>query len=108
MSQMQPAKPYNPYAVKEVPSASGGLGLRKFENPKTQAALDLGLAELGPNETVAAVAHHVYDQHGDRITNETKLSIVVRLPAGFSIMAGAYKDWVSGDQGVEGKLAFSR
>ena len=101
---LAPLVPYNPAQLVEVPR----LGIRMFENPKTQAALEMGLAELSPTDTVAAIVHHIYDQHGEQIRNETKVSIVVRLPYGFSVMAGAFKDWQGGDQGVEGKLAFSR
>jgi len=100
---LAPLVPYNPAQIVESP-----LGIRRFENPKTQAALEMGLAELKPGDTVAAVVHHIYNQHGEQIQNETKVSIVVRLPYGFSVMAGAFKDWQGGDQGVEGKLAFSR
>jgi hypothetical protein len=83
-------------------------GLGTFVNPKTQAAIDLGLAELEPGKTFAAVAHHVYDNDGTRIENVTKVSFVVRLPEGFSVQAGAYKDWQHGDHGVEGKIVWSR
>ena len=100
---LAPLVPYNPKQLVESP-----LGIRRFENPKTQAALEMGLAEFKPGDTVAAVVHHIYTQYGDQIQNESKVSIVVRLPYGFSVMAGAFKDWKGGDQGVEGKLAFSR
>jgi hypothetical protein len=106
---LHPLVPYDPYALveKEAP-VPGFPGLRSFANPKTQAAIEMGLAELNDGETVAAIVHHIYNQHGDQIENESKVSIVVRLPYGFSVMAGAFKDWQGGDQGVEGKLTFSR
>jgi hypothetical protein len=106
---LHPLVPYDPYAIVESPPPfPGAPGLRSFANPKTQAAIEMGLAELGEGETVAAVVHHIYNQHGDQIENESKVSIVVRLPYGFSVMAGAFKDWQGGDQGVEGKITFSR
>jgi hypothetical protein len=81
-------------------------GIRRFENPKTQAALDLGIAEMGPNDPVAVIVHHVYDVDGNKVENVTKASIVVRTGAGVSLMVGAYKDWTKASYGVEGKLVW--
>jgi hypothetical protein len=80
--------------------------LRRFTNPYTQAALDSALSEITAGDPVAVVAHHVYNNDGTRIENVTKLSIVARLPAGFSVMAAGYKDWTKGDIGAEGKIVW--
>ena len=90
---------YNPLAI------TPGL-IRRFENPKTQAALDLGIAEMGPEDRVGVIVHHVYTTDGALIENETKASIVVRIGGGFSIMAAGYKDWTRPGFGVEGKLVW--
>lgn len=77
--------------------------LRRFTDDRIQQAVDSALAEAKPEDKVVVVAHHVYNSDG---TNVTKLSALVRLPAGFSVMAGAYKDWAKGDVGAEGKIVF--
>jgi hypothetical protein len=77
--------------------------LRRFSDDRIQAAIDNALAEMKPEDKMAVVAHHVYNSDGTHIT---KLSAVYRLPAGFSVVAGAYKDWTKGDQGIEGKIVF--
>lgn len=80
---------------------------RRFMNPYTQAALDSALSEASPEDPVVIVAHHIFNTDGTAIENKTMLSAVVRLPAGFSVMVGAYKDWTKPlDQGVEGKLVW--
>jgi hypothetical protein len=83
-------------------------GVQVFENPFTQSALDRAISQLAadPNAHFAAVAHHIYDNNGQRVQNVTKVSFVCRLPAGFSVAVGAYKDWSKGDAGVEGQIAF--
>ena len=92
--------PYDPLAVSKA-----GL-IRRFENPKTQAALDLGIAEMGPDDPVAVIVHQIYNVDGSAIQNETKASIVVRLGNQVSIMAAGYKDWTKPGYGVEGKLVW--
>ena len=57
MSTAPPTGQYNPLAVTK------GL-IRRFENPKTQAALDLGIAEMGPNDHLGVIVHHLYDTTG--------------------------------------------
>lgn len=89
--------PYNPLAT------TPGL-IRRFQNPKTQAALDMGIAEMDPADKVGVIVHHVFDTAGNVIQNETKASIVVKIGGGFSIMAAGYKDWTKPGFGVEGKL----
>lgn len=80
---------------------------RRFTNPYTQAALDSGLAEASADDPVVVVAHHVYNADGTKIENRTMLSIVAKLPAGFSVMVGGYKDWTKPlDQGFEGKIVW--
>lgn len=78
--------------------------IRRFSNLQIQAAVDSALAEAKPEDKVVVVAHHVYNSDGTVVENVTKLSAMVRLPAGFSLMAGAYKDWTKGDIGAEGKI----
>lgn len=78
--------------------------IRRFSNLQIQAAIDSALAEAKPEDSVVVVAHHVYNSDGTKVENVTKLSALVRLPAGFSLMAGAYKDWTKGDLGAEGKI----
>lgn len=95
-----PAKPYDPLAVSKA-----GL-IRRFENPKTQAALDLGIAEMNPEDRVGVIVHHVYDSSGVAIQNETKATIVVKLGNQFSIAAAGYKDWTKPGFTVEGKLVW--
>ena len=77
--------------------------LRRFSDDRIQAAIDSALAEAKPEDKMVVVAHHAYNSDG---TNVTKLSVLYRLPAGFSVVAGAFKDWSKGDQGVEGKIVF--
>jgi hypothetical protein len=92
-------QPYDPLAT------TPGL-IRRFENPKTQAALDLGIAEMDPGDKVGVIVHHVYTTDGVLIKNATTASIVVRIGGGFSIMAAGYKDWKKPGYGVEGKLVW--
>jgi len=77
-------------------------GIRRFSDARIQAAIDSALAEAKPEDKVCVVAHHTF-AGGE---NVTKLSVMVRLPAGFSVMAGAFKDWSKGDVGAEGKIVF--
>lgn len=93
-------KPYDPLALNKT-----GL-IRRFENPKTQAALDLGIAELDPSDQVGVIIHHIYDTSGAVIENESKATIVVRLGNQFSVMAAGYKDWTKPGYTVEGKLVW--
>lgn len=80
---------------------------RRFTNPYTQAALDSALAEVSDADPVVVIAHHVYNADGTKVENKTMLSAVVKLPAGFSLMVGGYKDWTKPlDQGVEGKVVW--
>ena len=94
-----PAKPYDPLAT------TPGL-IRRFENPKTQAALDLGIAEMDSADRVGVIVHHIYDTAGAVIQNETKATIVVRLGNQFSIAAAGFKDWTKPGFTVEGKLVW--
>jgi hypothetical protein len=80
--------------------------IRRFENPKTQAALDMGIAEMDPADKVGVIVHQIFDVNGVAIQNETKASIIVRIGGGFSIMAAGYKDWTKPGFGVEGKLVW--
>ena len=89
----------NPLAVTKA-----GL-IRRFENPKTQAALDLGIAEMNPDDSVGVIVHHIYDSSGSAM-NETKATIVVRLGNQFSVAAAGFKDWTKPGFGVEGKLVW--
>ena len=77
--------------------------LRRFSDERIQAAIDNAFAEAKPEDKLVVVAHHVFNSDG---TNVTKLSALYRLPAGFSVVAGAYKDWTKGDMGAEGKIVF--
>lgn len=77
--------------------------LRRFSDDRIQSAIDSALAEMKPEDKIAVVAHQVFNSDG---TNQTKLSVVCRLPAGFSVVAGAYRDWTKGDYGGEGKIVF--
>ncbi len=77
--------------------------LRRFSDDRIQAAIDSALAEAKPEDKMVVVAHHVFNSDG---TNVTKLSVLYRLPAGFSVVAGAFKDWGKGDMGAEGKVVF--
>jgi hypothetical protein len=81
-------------------------GIRRFSNLKIQSAIDSALAESKPEDKVVVVAHHVYNNDGTVVENVTKLSALVKLPGGFSVMAAAYKDWGKGDIGAEGKIVF--
>lgn len=98
LSQPQPLR----FALRDLPS-----GIRVFENAKLQSAIDQAAAALGSDKTYAAVAHHVYRDDGTRIENVTKVSFIVRGPAGISVAVGAYKDWSGGDQGAEGKIIWA-
>lgn len=62
----------------------GADGIRRFSDANIQAAIDHAIAELGPDDHVAVIAHA--DQAGD-----VTLSAVARLGAGFSVMAAAFK-----------------
>ena len=81
-------------------------GLRRFTNLKVQAAIDSALAEARPEDKVVVVAHQVYNNDGTTTENRTMLSAMVRLPAGFSVLAGGYRDWNKGDIGFEGKIVW--
>jgi hypothetical protein len=95
---LPPLTPYNPLATYEVG------GLKRFTNAAVQSAVDSALAEMKPEDNVVVVAHQVYNQDGTAIENVTKVSAVVRLPHGLSILAGGYKDWTKGSLGAEGKI----
>lgn len=77
--------------------------LRRFSDDRIQQAIDNALAEAKPEDKLVVVAHQVYNSSGENIT---KLSVLYRLPAGFSVVAGAFKDWNKGDMGAEGKIVF--
>lgn len=94
------ATPYNPLAKYTTPD-----GLKRFTNAKLQSAIDTAIASAG-DAPVVVVAHHLYEQNGSAVENVTKASILVRLPHGFSLMAGGYKDWSKGDLGAEAKLVW--
>lgn len=86
-------------------------GIRRFSNARLQAALDSAIAEMGPDDHVAVVAHHVYHDDGTEIENVTVLSAVVRPPKDskfkdVSIMVGGFKDWTKGDLGAEAKVVW--
>lgn len=81
-------------------------GVRRFSDARIQAAVDSALAEAKPTDQVVVVAHHVYGDHGTQ--NITKLSLLVRLPQGFSVAAGAFKDWTKDDVGAEGKIVWRK
>jgi hypothetical protein len=81
-------------------------GVRRFSNLKIQAAIDTALAEATDADKVVIVAHHVYNTDGSVVENRTMMSALVRLPAGFSVMAGGFKDWTKGELGVEGKIVW--
>ncbi|HEY6547627.1 MAG TPA: hypothetical protein VI589_06965 [Vicinamibacteria bacterium] len=92
--------PYNPlsrYTTEE--------GLKRFTNSKLQSAIDAAVASAG-DAPVVVVAHHVYEQDGAKTENVTKASILVRLPAGFSLMAAGYKDWQDGNLGAEARVVW--
>ena len=96
---------YNPLAVYEKD------GIRRFINPWLQDEMASILADMMSGETIAVVAHHLYNQDGTKVENTAKLSAVVRNPfgwSGLSIMAGGFKDWTSGELGAEGKIVFRR
>jgi hypothetical protein len=76
--------------------------IRRFTDARIQAAVDEALMEAGPNDPVVVVAHQVW-LPGEGV-NKTVLSAMVRLPAGFSVMAGGFKDWTKGDLGAEAKI----
>lgn len=78
-------------------------GIKRFSDARIQAAIDSALAELGPNEPIAVVAHHIYNSDG---TNRTQLSAAIRLGNDWSIMAAGYKDWTKGDLGAEAKVVW--
>lgn len=89
---------YNPLAVWEDAN-----GVRRFSNAKLQSAIDDAIA-ASDGSTFTAVAHHVYEQNGDKIDNITKVSAFVKMADGkFSLAVGGYKDWAKGDLGVEAK-----
>lgn len=88
-----------------LPTYDSG-GVRRFSNLNIQAAIDSALAEAKPEDKVVVVAHHVFNTDGTVVENVTKASILVRLPAGFSVMAGGYKDWSKGSLGAEGKIVW--
>lgn len=106
MSSQMPEKPYNPLATYEAPG-----GLRRFSNAKLQSAIDDAIASAGDSHFVV-VAHHVYEQNGNEMTNGaltniTKVSALVRMQDGkFSLAVGAYKDWTKGDLGAEAKVVW--
>lgn len=85
-----------------LPATYTSGGIRRFSDARIQAAVDSALAEAKPEDKVCVVAHHTFAA-GENIT---RLSIMVRMPAGFSVMAGAFKDWQKGDVGAEGKIVF--
>ncbi len=93
--------------MSEFPLVQGTDGLRRFSDTRIQTAIDSALAALEPGKSLAVVAHHVYHNDGTAVENVTKLSLVVRLPAGFSVAAAAYKDWTSGELGAEGEVVWS-
>lgn len=101
ITSLAPAAPPQQFKLRELPN-----GVRVFDNAKIQGAIDSALAAMGPDDRFATVAHHVYRSDGTKVENVTKLSVVVKVKGGFSIAAGAYKDWTSGDQGAEGKIVF--
>lgn len=85
-------------------------GLRMFDNPRIQQAVDAALSELEAREGTknwAAVVHHVYNADGTEVENVTKVSVAVKIGDSWSIAAGAYKDWAHGDLGAEGKVVIS-
>lgn len=92
----KPIAPYNPYAIREQ------NGIRTFENAKLQSVIDDAVQAVGDRH-FAAVAHHVYHNDGTVVENVTKVSLLVKVGGGFSLAAGAYKDWTSGDLGAEAK-----
>ena len=81
-------------------------GVRRFSNGRLQAAIESAMAELGPDDHVAIVAHQIYDRDGDAIENVTLLSSVVRLKPGLSVMVAGYKDWTKGTLGAEGRVVW--
>lgn len=91
--------PYNPLAKWEDSN-----GIRRFSNAKLQSAIDDAFKVLPEGKHAAIVAHHVYEQNGDEITNVTKVSVFIKGPAGFTLAAAGFKDWDKGDVGAEAKL----
>jgi hypothetical protein len=91
--------PFNPLAKWEDPN-----GIRKFSNGKLQSAIDDALKALPADAHAAIVAHHVYEQSGMEVDNRTTVSIFLKGPAGFTLAAAGFKDWVKGDIGAEAKL----
>lgn len=83
-------------------------GIRRFANPYLQSELDATLNSMGPNESIAVVAHGVYESDGTRVEKKVVLTAVYRLPAGFSIVAGGFKDFVTGNKGAEASIVFRR
>lgn len=77
--------------------------LYRFNDQRIQETIDNVLSGVEPDDKLVVVAHHVFRNDG---TNVTKLTALYRLPAGFSVVAGAYKDWSKGDAGAEGKIVF--
>lgn len=92
-----------PATVGALPQLYQTGTLRRFSDDRIQAAIDAALAEAKPEDKMVVVAHHTFNTDG---TNITKLSVLYRLPAGFSVVAGAFKDWNKGDMGAEGKIVF--
>lgn len=98
-SQLTP-KTANPFGVTKVG------GLRVFSNEKLQNAIDMAVADAGDAPFVV-VAHHEFDQHGAENTNVTKLSVVGKTADGeWTVVAGAFKDWTSGDLGAGAKVVW--
>lgn len=94
------AKPPNPFGLTKIG------GQRFFSNEKLQNAIDMAVADASDAPFVV-VAHHEFDQHGNENTNVTKLSVAGKLADGkVTIVAGAFKDWTSGDLGAGAKVVW--
>ncbi len=91
-----------PPAPRLLPTYEAG-GIRRFSDARIAAAVDEALAELGPDDKLAVVAHQTYSSTGESIT---KLSVVYRLGSDFSVVAAGFKDWNRGDLGAEAKVVW--
>lgn len=95
-----------PNPVPSFPVVQLDDGVRIFSNPHIQSVVDEAMRNMDEGDRYVIVAHHVYDNDGQRIENVTKVSAIFKLTENgkWSIGVGAYKDWSGGDLGAEAKI----
>jgi hypothetical protein len=82
----------------ELPVVQGEDGLRRFEDPILQTAVENALAHLPEGKHVATVAH--------ASLTGVSLSVVARIDKGWSVCASAFKPW-HGQMVAEAEVVWS-